>query len=221
MPGEWILFLSWSPVFSGLNVQPCSTFLQLLRLGSARLLCSWNLPGKNTGVDAISSTRGLSLSSWPRDRSHVSCISSTGRQILYHCTTCLSSVHSLSPVQQFAVPQTAACQCSLTITNTQSLLKLMSFELVRPSNHLILCYHFLLLPSIFPSIRDFSDDQPFLPGDQSIGVSASTSVLPMSIQDWFPLGWTGLIPLQSKGLWRVFSKTILQKHQLFNVHLYI
>ena len=67
VPGEWILFLSWSPVFSinGLDVESCSTPLQLLRLGSARFPCSWNLPGKNTGVDAVSSTRGLSLSSWP------------------------------------------------------------------------------------------------------------------------------------------------------------
>ena len=65
VPGEWILFLSWSPVFSinGLDVESCSTPLQLLRLGSARFPCSWNLPGKNTGVDAVSSTRGLSLSS--------------------------------------------------------------------------------------------------------------------------------------------------------------
>ena len=64
-----------------------------------------------------------------------------------------SSVQSLSHVRLFATPQTAACQASLYITNSQSLLKLMSIESVMPSNHLILCHPLLLLPSIFPSIR--------------------------------------------------------------------
>ena len=76
-------------------------------------------------------------------------------------------------------------------------------------NHLILCHPLLLLPSMFPSI--FSS-QFFASGGQSIGVSASTWILPKTIQDWFPLGWTGLI-LQSKGLSRVFSNTAVQKHQ--------
>ena len=116
---------------------------------------------------------------------HVSCISSTDRQILYHCTTCFNSVHSLSPAQQFAIPQTSACPDSLTITNTRSLLKLMSIELVMPSNHLILCYPLLLLSSIFPSVRDFSDNQPFSSGGQSIGVSPSTSVLPVKFRTDF------------------------------------
>ena len=95
-----------------------------------------------------------------------------------------------------------------------SLLKLMSIELVMPSNHLILCHSFLLLPSIFPSIRVFPRSQFFTSDGQSIGVSASTLVLPMNIQDSFPLGWTGWISLQSKGLSRVFSNTTAQKHQL-------
>ena len=69
----------------------------------------------------------------------------------------ISSVQSLSCVQLFATPWTAACQASLPITNSQSLLKLMSIELVMSSNHLILCCSLLLLPSIFPSIRVFSD----------------------------------------------------------------
>ena len=72
--------------------------------------------------------------------------------------TKFSSVQSLSCVQLFATPWTAACQASLSITNTQSLLKLMYIELVMPSNHLILCYLLLLLPSIFPSIRVFSNE---------------------------------------------------------------
>ena len=75
-----------------------------------------------------------------------------------------------------------------------------SIESVMPSNHLILCHPLLLLPSICPSIRVFTNEQLFASGDQSIGVSASASVLPMNIQDWFPLGWPGLISLQSKGL---------------------
>ena len=69
-----------------------------------------------------------------------------------------SSVQSLSCVRLFATPWTAACQASLSITNSRNLLKLMSFESVMPSNHLILCYPLLLLPSIFSSIRVFSNE---------------------------------------------------------------
>ena len=96
-----------------------------------------------------------------------------------------------------------------------SLLKFMSSELVMPSNHLILCHPLLLQPPIFPSITSFPRSQFFVSGGQSIGVSALTSVLPMNIQGWFPLGLTGLISLQSKGLSRVFSNTRVQKHQFF------
>ena len=70
----------------------------------------------------------------------------------------VGSVQSLSRVQLFATPWTAACQASLSTTKSQSLLKLMSIELVMPSNHLILCHPLLLLPSIFPSIRVFSNE---------------------------------------------------------------
>ena len=121
------------------------------------------------------------------------------------------SVQSLSRVRFFVTPRTAARQVSLSITNSQSLLKLMSIEVVMPSNHLIFC-HPLLPPSIFPGIRVFSMSQFFPSGGQSTGVSASASVLPMNIQDSFPLGWTGWISLQSKGLSRVFSSTTVQKH---------
>ena len=93
------------------------------------------------------------------------------------------SVQSLSHVQLFATPWTAVCQASLSINNSQSLLKLISIESVMPSNHLILCRPLLLLPSIFPSIRSFPRSQFFTSGGQSIGVSASTSVLPMNIQE--------------------------------------
>ena len=78
---------------------------------------------------------------------------------LYVCVLShLSSVHSLSHVRLFMTPWTAACQASLSVTNSRSLLKLMSIELVIPSNHLILCHPLLLLPSIFPSITVFSNE---------------------------------------------------------------
>ena len=111
---------------------------------------------------------------------------------------------SCSVVSDSETTWTAACQASLSITNSQSSLKLMSIELVMSSNHLILCCPLLLLPSVFSSIRVFPKSQFFKWGSQSIGVSASAPVLPMNIQDWFTLGWTGWISLQSKGLWRVF-----------------
>ena len=83
------------------------------------------------------------------------------------------------------------------------------------SNHLILYYPLLDLPSIFPSIRVFPMSWLFTSGGQSIGVSASASVLPMTLQGWFPLGLTGLISWLSKGLSRVFSSTTARKHQFF------
>ena len=116
-----------------------------------------------------------------------------------------SSVHSLSCVRLFVTPWTAAHPGSLSITNSQSLLKLTSTESVMPSNHLILCRPLLLLPSIFPSIRVFPMSQFFALGGQSIGVLASASVLPINIQSRFPSGWTGWISLQCKGPSRVFS----------------
>ena len=73
----------------------------------------------------------------------------------------------------------------------------------------------------FPPSGSFQMSQLFIPGGQSIGVSASASVLPMNIQDWFPLGWTGWISLLSKGLSRVFSNTTVQKHQFFSAQLYL
>ena len=102
------------------------------------------------------------------------------------------------------------------ITNSQSLLKLMSINSVMPSNHLILCCPILLLPSIFPRIRVFSNESVLCIRWPSIGVSASTSVLPVNTQDWFPLGLTGWISLQSKGPSSVFSNTTVQKHQFFS-----
>ena len=114
--------------------------------------------------------------------------------------------------------QHARLPCS---SPTQRLLKLISIKLVMPSNHLILCHPLLLLLSIFPSIRVFSSESILC---QSIGASASASVLPMNIQYWFPLGLTGLISVQSKGLSRVFYNTTVQKHQFFitsYIYMYI
>ena len=83
---------------------------------------------------------------------------------------------------------------------------------IQPSHPLL---PLLLLPSIFPASGCFQMTQLFTSGGQSIGVSASTSVLPMNTQDWSPVGWTSWISLQSKGLSRVFSNTTVQKHQFF------
>ena len=83
----------------------------------------------------------------------------------------------------------------------------MSIESLIPSNNLMLCCPLLLLPSIFPASGSFPVSQSCASGSQSIGVSGSASVLPMNIQDLFPLGWTGCISLQSKGLSRIFSNT--------------
>ena len=90
---------------------------------------------------------------------------------------------------------------------TSCILSLMSIESVMSSNHLILCHPLLLLPSISPSIRVFSNESVLHLSGQSFGVSASASVPPMDIQDWFPLRYTGWISLQSKGLSRAFSSS--------------
>ena len=136
---------------------------------------------------------------------------------LQHCFQ-FSSVQSVICVPLFVTPWTAASQASLSITNSWSLPKLMSIESVMPSNHLILCPP-LLPPSVFPSIRVLSSESLLCISGHSIGVSASTSVLLMNTQDWSPLGWTGWISLQSKGLSRVFSNTTVQKHQFFGTQL--
>ena len=129
--------------------------------------------------------------------------------------TLVAVVQLLSCVRPFATLWTAAHQPSLSFTIPQSLLKLMSIELVMPPNRLIFCCPLLLLPSNFPGIRVFSKKL----GGQNIGASASASVLPMNTQDRFPLGWSGWISLQSKGLSRVFSNTTVQKHQFFSTQL--
>ena len=104
-----------------------------------------------------------------------------------------SSVKLFSHVQLFVTPWITAHQASLSISNSWSLLKLMSIESVMPSSHLILYRLLLLLPPIPPSIRVFPMSQLSTWGGQNIRVTASASVLPMNTQDWSPLGWTGWI----------------------------
>ena len=132
-----------------------------------------------------------------------------------HVVRMFSSVQSLSCVWFFLTSWIAAHQASLSITNSRNLLKLMPIESVMPSNHLIL---YSSLQS-FPASGSFPRSQFFPSGGQSIGASASASVLPMTIQEWFPLGSTCLISLQSKGLSRVFSHTPVHKQQFLSAQL--
>ena len=122
-------------------------------------------------------------------------------------------------VRLFVTPWIAASQASLFITNSQSLLKFMSIKSVMPFSHLILCRPLLSCPQSLPASGSFPMSQLFPWGDQSTGVSASASVLPINTQDWSPLGWTGWIFLQSRVLSRVFSDTTVQKHQFFSTQL--
>ena len=137
--------------------------------------------------------------------------------MLVHHFYCCSAVKSCPTLWQPS--WLAVCQPSLSFTISQSFLKLMSTESMMPSNHLVLCHPLFLLPSIFPSIRAFPRSQLFASGVQSIGASISTSVLPMHIQGWFPVGLTGLISLQSKRLSRVFSNITVWKHLFFGARL--
>ena len=130
-----------------------------------------------------------------------------------------SSVQLLSRVQLFATPWIAASQASLSITNSWSSPKLMSLELVMPSSNLILCRPLLLLPTIPPSIRVFSNETTLrMRWTKYWSYSFSISI-PKNIKDWSPLEWTGWISLQFKGLSRVFSNTIVQKYKFFGTQL--
>ena len=127
-----------------------------------------------------------------------------------------STVQSLSHIQLFVTSRTAAHQASLSITNTRSLLKFMSIESVMSSNHLILCHPLLLLPSVFASIRVFSNEL-VLPIRWPKYWSFNFNISPFNeysgLISW---RWTGWISLQSKGLSRVFSNTTVPKHQFFS-----
>ena len=130
-----------------------------------------------------------------------------------------SSVQSLSHDWLFATPWIAARQAPLRITNSRSSLKLMSIETVMPSSHLILCRPLLLSPSIFPSIRVFSNESALCirwPKYWSFSFSISPSNQHPGL---ISFGWTGWISLQSKGLSIVFSNTTVGKHKCFSAQL--
>ena len=132
-----------------------------------------------------------------------------------------SSVQSVSHVLLFGTPWTAAHQASLSITNSLSLLKLISINSVMPSNHLILCCPLLLLPSIFPSIRVFSNESLLhirWPKYWSFSFSISPSSEYSGLIS-FRIHW--LISVLSKGLSRVFSNTTVQKHQILGAQFYL
>ena len=140
-------------------------------------------------------------------------------QQTHHRQSTISSDQSLSPVRLFVTPWTAARQASLSSTNSWSSLRLMSIELVRPSNHLILCRPLLLLPSIFPSIRVFSNESVLRirwPKYWSFSFIISPTK-EYSERIW--LGRTGWISLLSKGLSRVFCNITVQMHQFFGAQL--
>ena len=131
----------------------------------------------------------------------------------------ISSVQSLSRVRLFETPWTAPSQASLAITNSRSLLKLMSIELVMPSNHLILCHPLRHLPSVFLSIRVFSSESVLRirwPKYWSFNFSLSPFDEYSGLFS-FRIDW--LISSQSKGLSTLFSNTTVQKHQFFTAQV--
>ena len=129
------------------------------------------------------------------------------------------SVQSLSHVQLFVTPWTAAHQASLSITNSWSLPNSCPLSLWCHSTISSSVIPFSSHLQSFPASGSFPMSQFFASSGQSIGVSASAAVLPMNIQDWFPLGWTSWISLQSKGLSRIFSNTTVQHYQFFGAQL--
>ena len=164
----------------------------------------WNLP--RPGIEHVSSALvGRFLSTAPL-------------QCPCRCWCSCRSVTQLCP--NFVTPWTAACQDSLSITNSHSLLKLMSIESMMPSNHLILCRPLLRLPSIFPSIRVFSNESALhirWPKYWSFSFSISPSNEYSGLIS-FRIDWFDLLEVQ-EGLSRVSSNTIVQKHQFFSTQL--
>ena len=166
------------------------------------LYSPWNSPGQNTGVDSLSPLQGIipTQGSNP-DLPHCRCI-------VYQLGHQFSSVQLLSHVRLFATPWIAAHQASLSITNSRSLLKLMSIELVMPSSHLILCRPLLLLPPIPPSIRVFSNESTLRmrwPKYWSFSFSISTSKEHLGLIS-FRMDWLDLLAVQGT------LKSLLQHH---------
>ena len=192
----WIGRLELTYIHSCSVASVMSDSLQPRGLQSTWLLCPWNFSGRDTIVDChfllqgIFPTQGskVCLLHWQVDSLPLSHHQS-------HIYTLV--VQLLSHVQLFSTPRTAIPLASLSFTISWSLLKFITFESVMPPSHHILCHPLLFLPSIFPSIRVFSNE------------SAHWTTL-----GWFPLGLTGLI-LLSKGLWRVFCSTTVGKYPFF------
>ena len=144
----------------------------------------------------------------------------------YPCTYTILIPSQFSSVQSFShIKLCDPIDCSMSDFPSQSLTP----GVCSNSCSLSLWYHLTISSFVvpfsswlqsFPASGSFLISQFFTSGGQSIGVSASTSVLPMNIQDWFPLWWTGWISLQSRGISRVFSNTTVQKHQFFGAQLY-
>ena len=182
------------------------------RSTKCRTNSTWSLHHQITLLVVLSLAGLVTVSGWFKESSDKI------RNQMLLIRICISSVQSLSCVWLFATAWTAAHRASLSITVFQSFLKLISIESVMPSNHLILC-HPLLLPSIFPSIKVFSN-KSVLHIRWSEYWSYSFSISSCNgYSDWFPLGLTGWISLQSKGLSKVFSNSTVQKPQFFSTQL--
>ena len=139
------------------------------------------------------------------------------KPMMYILISQFSSVQLLSRVRLFVTPWIAARQASLSITNSQTLLKPMSIESHPAISSSVVT--FSSCPQFLPASGSFPMSQLFALGGQGIGVSASASVLPINTQDWSPWGWTDWISLQSKGLSGVFSNTTIKKHQFLSGQL--
>ena len=180
------------------------------------LLCAWLYGTINSKSDRVPVLKKLK-SIW-----EIHVLVADNQHIEYYYVSWYSvsqSVQSLSCVQLFATSWTIAHQASLSITSSRSPPKPMSIESKLPSNHLILCRPLLLLFSIFPSIRVFSNESALPIRWPKYWSFSSASVLPMDTQVWSPLGWTCCISLQSKGLSRVLSNTTVQKQQFFGTQI--
>ena len=175
----------------------------------------WNSPGKNTEVGCHLLFQRMFLTQGMNQGLRIT----LGFFIIWATREASSGQFSHSVMSDYVTPWTAARQTSLSITNSWSLPKLMPLSQwchpTIPSS--VVSDYFFFQSS--PASGCFPRSQFFTSGGQSIGVSASTSVLPMNIQDWSPLGWTDWISLQSKGFSKVFSKTTVQKHPFFGTQL--
>ena len=183
VPRPFLEALIHYPVLLCLVAQLCLTFWDPMDCRQPGSSVHGDSPGKNTGV---------------------------GCYVLLLIHYQFSSVQSVSHLRLFVTPWTAARQVSLSITNSWRLLKLMAIELVMPSNHLTLCRPPSPPAFIFPASGTFPVSHFFASDGQTIGASASASVLPMNIQHWFPLRLTGLLAVQ--GTLKSLSNTTAQQH---------